>query len=618
MQPRVADKSPKTFTMPVAAPLRFEKRQLQQWLEMAGKGEIALPSFQRGYVWKRNQSIADYLLAVFEGRPTGIFLLLLTNGDPQFPSRTLRGVESSTQQAKELILDGQQRLTSLWKAFNGTAAVTYYVQVESLVKRDMSVLGVKFFPEHSTKGRKMEQPKNAYTENLVPLSILLDKKTENTDLGAIWNWCERVYDDANSARRLENTIRSLREELLLRRDLHYCELPADIDRDKAVEIFIQSNRSSVKVNEFDIAVALAMNKGEENLREQIDDFNQQSEVTSYYVKADDDDSIIASLGEWALFAACIGEKQTAPKKGRFDVVIEEIFGPSYENGRDTLEKLLKNVEAALNTLADHGAKTRQTLPAVPTLHVVAALQDSLKCLTKANQKSISNRLISAYLWRSYFTERYEARANDRLYQDYKALWTCIKEIEKTGTFACDQVPVIFKTDEYPLPDATTLGKLDVPIPWIKSASRLGRAVAAITLHNAPKDWITRETLDTRKIRELERSGKLDRHHIFPRDILKGKVTNEAINHGLNGVLMTKPTNQSLSKKDPADYMKWILDQPGASDESELRRIVQSHLVPYDAIMAGGNIKRRDLCITLAEGNPVRLEPHQSQHMFLSD
>ena len=84
------------------APARFEKRRIQEWLEMAESGQLALPSFQRSYVWKNKQSVADYLSAVFRNRPTGIFLVLKTNGKPQFPVRTIRGVEADPGQARSL------------------------------------------------------------------------------------------------------------------------------------------------------------------------------------------------------------------------------------------------------------------------------------------------------------------------------------------------------------------------------------------------------------------------------------------------------------------------------------------------------------------------------------
>ena len=86
---------------------------------------------------------------------------------------------------------------------------------------------------------------------------------------------------------------------------------------------------------------------------------------------------------------------------------------------------------------------------------------------------------------------------------------------------------------------------------------------------------------------------LDRHHVFPREFLKGNInTDEEINHGVNGVLLTKGSNQSLSKIDPVLYLKRILkDTQGLSDK-ELRDRVESHLVPYAALKSGGTTKSR--------------------------
>ena len=578
-----------TFTAP-----RFEKRGVQQWLRLAEEGVVALPSFQRSYVWKRNQAIADYLLAVFENRPTGVFLMLKTNGKPQFPSRTLKGIKSKGREPQELLLDGQQRLTSLWHAFNGTAAVSYYVNVESFEEDDIAVCDIVFWSDRSATGRAMRDPRNAYAAKLVPVDILPDRLTAEDGLGQIWQWCEKAVRKANAARRLERSISSLRSDLLFQRELHYCELEADTEPSTAIDIFVQSNKSSVKVNEFDIAVALALEGGEENLRERISDFHQQSEVTSHYfnVGEDDEEAVIAPLGEWVLFAACLSVRGVAPKKQRFEAVIKDVFDANDKDTGKRLESLLMNVEEALNTLGDHGVPTRDTLPVLPPLHVLAGLQEDLKGVKKAGAIGIRNRLISAYLWRSFLTDRYEAKANDRLFEDFKGLRECIRELREIGTFDTGLLPPVFNEEEYPLPDAAMLGSLKKPIPWIKGTPRLGRAIAAITLHQAPTDWVTSDKLDARRVREWARARRLDRHHVFSRNILSGEVPKEAIHHGLNGVLLSKPANQALSKKDPTEYMTWILDQPKAPREDELRRRVESHLVPYDIITAEGSVKER--------------------------
>lgn len=575
---------------------QFCSRTIWGWLKKAEIGYLALPSFQRSYVWKSRETIEDYLLAVFNNRPTGVFLILETNGKPQLSSRSLRGIDVDVSNAEELLLDGQQRLTSLWQVLNGrTENTTYYAQVNDLSSRDMSVRSIFSVSNRSILGKSLSDPKIAYAKNLVPMAILPDR-TDQDSLGDIWSWSKAAVTEPDDMVRLRDAIRPLGKELLCERSLHYWALGPDTDRRTAIDIFIQSNKSSVRVNEFDIAVAMALDEGELELRDRIASFHEKSSETKYYIglRQDDDERAISTLGEWALFSACISLHKTAPKKARYKDVVPKVFGQG--NPNPTLDNLLQDEEAALRELAKHGAPIRQFLPTVPALHVVAGLQRALRELKKANQLNIATKLLTAYLCRSFFSDRYEARANDLLYEDYVGLLECIEAIKSTGKIDKNLLPIIFNDENYPVADEEMLGSLAEPAPWIGGGARLGKALAAIQLAEDPFDWVVGTKLNTVKVRELHRSGSLDRHHVFPRKILKGlfdkKTEQQKINHGLNGVVLCKPTNQGLSRKDPTDYLKWILDQPHGPSEQELRRRVESHLVPYDAIMNQGNMLDR--------------------------
>ena len=122
--------------------------------------------------------------------------------------------------------------------------------------------------------------------------------------------------------------------------------------------------------------------------------------------------------------------------------------------------------------------------------------------------------------------------------------------------------------------------------------RLGRAIAAIAMQRTPIDWVTGDTLDASTIRTLEDTGNLDRHHVFPKEFLKAHSNTEEINHGLNGVLLTKGSNRALSNKDPVRYLQWILKETKHLSETELRGRCESHLVPYDALKSAGTTKNR--------------------------
>lgn len=90
------------------------KLPLQDILADIVKGKIQLPDFQRGWVWD-DSHIRSLLVSVAKSFPVGAVMLLETGGETRFQ---LRGVEGVSPQpdpatAEQLILDGQQRLTTL-------------------------------------------------------------------------------------------------------------------------------------------------------------------------------------------------------------------------------------------------------------------------------------------------------------------------------------------------------------------------------------------------------------------------------------------------------------------------------------------------------------------------
>jgi hypothetical protein len=87
---------------------------LGKLLESIHTGNSQLPEFQRNWVWD-DQRIKDLLISVIRGHPVGAIMLLETgNQSMHFKPRLLEGVTASNSTPENLILDGQQRLTSLY------------------------------------------------------------------------------------------------------------------------------------------------------------------------------------------------------------------------------------------------------------------------------------------------------------------------------------------------------------------------------------------------------------------------------------------------------------------------------------------------------------------------
>ena len=96
------------------------KASLTDLLREITEGKIQLPDFQRGWVWD-DDHIRDLLVSIGRSFPIGAIMLLEAGGEVRFQTRPVEGLEESVpknQVPKRLILDGQQRLTTLTQAIS--------------------------------------------------------------------------------------------------------------------------------------------------------------------------------------------------------------------------------------------------------------------------------------------------------------------------------------------------------------------------------------------------------------------------------------------------------------------------------------------------------------------
>ena len=96
-----------------------ENQNLLEIISNTRKGKIALPQFQRNFVWSRDD-ITALLVSILQGHYIGSFLFIAADSEHlPFAVRTLQGIDlpESSLKPYALILDGQQRLTSLHYAF---------------------------------------------------------------------------------------------------------------------------------------------------------------------------------------------------------------------------------------------------------------------------------------------------------------------------------------------------------------------------------------------------------------------------------------------------------------------------------------------------------------------
>ena len=90
---------------------------LEALLREIGTGKLQLPDFQRGWVWD-DEHIRSVATSVFRSFPIGAIMTLMTGGNLRFQPRAVEGVAfpGPAPTPERLVLDGQQRLTSLHQA----------------------------------------------------------------------------------------------------------------------------------------------------------------------------------------------------------------------------------------------------------------------------------------------------------------------------------------------------------------------------------------------------------------------------------------------------------------------------------------------------------------------
>ena len=154
-------------------------------------GRIQLPEFQRGWVWD-DYRIRAILASISRGFPVGAIMMLRSGGDVRFKGRLVEGVGGqATSELEQFLLDGQQRLTSLYQALKYSDPVKtrdgrkhwYYVDMmkalDDAADREEAIVSV---PENKRVTRDfgretildLSTPELEYANHMMPTERLMD------------------------------------------------------------------------------------------------------------------------------------------------------------------------------------------------------------------------------------------------------------------------------------------------------------------------------------------------------------------------------------------------------------------------------------------------------------
>ena len=110
-------------------------RELKELLGQIHSREAALPDFQRDFVWDPNAT-QELIVSIASNYPAGS-LLRIRNTHDLFANREFQGAPPlGGHRPTYLVLDGQQRLTSLYQAFYGVGEHRYFLDLRRLIGGD--------------------------------------------------------------------------------------------------------------------------------------------------------------------------------------------------------------------------------------------------------------------------------------------------------------------------------------------------------------------------------------------------------------------------------------------------------------------------------------------------
>lgn len=533
-------------------PMEARNRSLAEWFSSIRNGSLRVPRFQRFEAWGA-RNVGDLLQTVIDELPAGSTLMLKfseTDGRPIFRHRPLEGAPD-TGEPDELILDGQQRLTALWRALSdeGYPDRVYFVRWRPVPGKTEDQER-KYLVESEARYRRKDgrmapiwadEPRHIYERGLLPMRLLRPDAEAEQQFN---KWLEQAAPDLEERFRLQGIGLKLRS-LFASFNLPFLDLRTT-SKSVALEVFVKLNTRLVKLTAYDVVVAEVEAEAGESLHDLVAEL--RSHAPDFHLFTDPEDVVLS--------VAALIQDQVPNEKG--------FYALDYRRLVSDWSLILNGAKKAGEFLRQERLLDEERLPTEAVLAPLAALWARAP---EAPDALGNVRLrLRKYIWRAFLTRRYERSVPTFALQDFRALRDNIGGNARVE-------PPIFDEELYPIPGPEEL----LTGGWPKTRDRLARAILQISLLGGAEDIADGAEISPANVVRREY------HHLYPVGFLGPEKTQEGRAYrALNCALITWRTNRVLSAKPPLQY---LLERSEAIDlgETEVRRRLATHGISYEAL-----------------------------------
>lgn len=546
------------------------KRSLFDILKDINTGKIQLPDFQRGWVWD-DYRIKGVLASIAKSFPIGAVMFLETgNENVRFKTKPVEGVKLDKEVKPDLlILDGQQRLTSLYQTIVTKEIVTtknernfeisrwYYIDMAKAINANydleeaiISINEKKQVTEDFGRRIVLDLSKKEFEfENLMyPVCMIDNYSVWRREFSEYWQYDREksMFWDKFEAEIINNFHKYMLPVIILKNSN---------PKEAVCQVFEKVNTGGVSLNVFELLTAtfaaeeFDLKSDWQEIKDTLENFKLLSKVSNTdFIQAI---TLLATYNHRLSRTKqkIPGEELPAVSCKRKDMLNLSLL--DYKKYRDPV---MKGFIKASKILLENHIYTSRDLPyntqLIPMAAILAVLGD------KIDNIGYKNKLMHWY-WCGVFGELYGSANETRYALDLPQV---VNWIENDGP----EPKTIYDANFSPSRLHTLRTR--------NSAAYKG--IYALLMDDETKDWLSATKIDF----STYFSESIDIHHIFPVAwCLKNGISKGDYDCIINKTPLSSRTNRIINGEAPSRYLLRIQKHAGVSEE-EFKNILKSHVL----------------------------------------
>ena len=560
------------MSKPLFKEVSYSLSKLMDDVEM---GEIGLPDIQRPFVWK-NSKVRDLFDSMYQGYPVGYLLFWETDAEKGVKQI---GTFSHQKVPHLLIVDGQQRLTSLFAVIKGISVIRENYDSEKIEiafkplegKFDVADASIRRNPEWIPNISKCFS-KDASQFAIVGDYITKLKKIREED-GKEFSIeeqtkCEMAFQKLFGIGSFPFTV---------------LQLSAGIDEEQVAEVFVRINSKGKSLNQADFILTL-MSVFWEDGRKELEAFCKASRKPekgkpgpyNYFIEPDPDQLLRVSVGigfrrarlqyAYALLRGKDLESGKLSKEQR-----EKQFAVLQAAQKKTLD--LQNWHDFLSIIQKGGFRSSSMINSKGTLIYTYTLYIIGKEDFKVSDKELQNA-ISRWFFMSTITSRYISSSPESAMERDLADFRGFTKAEEFLNWINNTIKSELTEDFW---ETTLPARMETS----SSNSPLNNCyIAALHLLDARALFSEIRIWDALDPTTRAKKSKVERHHLFPKNYLKSfglegtRITNQIANFAF----VEWKDNIKISDSPPSEYLE---EFKNIIPQDKLEKINYWHALPRD-------------------------------------